>query len=364
MKNPFRKASDSAGIEAELKRLENRKSETERRRSEVLQALEEAKVARRSLLDGEPAAIDAASGRIRSLSAEASDLGELIDELEIAISFASDRLRTATDAEQRRAAANELEKIASAVQAFEADLEKAVSALAKTALAMISAIPVDLGVTPGHSARRPENRKEIGMLTGREVISAIVADALAHAAPELFDDFHASGYRRALFAITDKTTPAYGASNAPEAPLAASDAIRVLITDRLKARAASILKGEETANLGGAEFRQELAREINMVELIALNNITMICEGRYLPTKKIITKGETMSFSKSSIDKLLSTKAFASISSVEAQKIRAEINAGPKRGVPAGVEFSDCNDLGDPLNLLAAESEESERAIA
>lgn len=267
MKYPFRKTGDSASIEGELKRLSDRKAEAERRRSEVLQALEEARQARRDVLDADDAAISAASGKLKALQVEAADLSELIVDLDAAIDAASERFRQAREHEARNAAASQLESISAKIDSQTAEFEKAVKTLAKVARTMLAAIPVEVGVAPGHSANRPENRKGRGMLSGSEAVAAVLADALAAELPELFDAYRQDGYRRALFCLMDPAAPQPDyRSNLPTKPLPAREVVNALIVDRLTTRAQAIRDGEEASSLAGVELRVVAPRPPKTVE--------------------------------------------------------------------------------------------------
>ncbi|MFA7413669.1 MAG: hypothetical protein WC048_04220 [Rhizobium sp.] len=371
MKNPFRKSGDSASIEGELKRLADRKTEAERKRSEVLQALEEARQARRDVLDGEQAAIDAASAKLKALQTEAGDLADLIADIEAAIESASDRFRQAREHEARNAAASQMESVAAKVDGQTAELEKAVKQLAKAARGMLNAIPDAVGTFRIYHGDRPEHRQERGdYASGREAVAAALADALAAELPELFDRYRENGYRRALLCVMDPqaTQPSYRA-NFPTEPLPAREVVNALIVDRLKTRAQAIRAGEEDAGLAGVELRVVAPRPPKTVEVMAIEHVNMITpNGIFSPIRRIMTKGQTDSFAPDHVAKLLKTGVFVRADSAEADKIRADIeNRDPKRifgsSGNVGIGFDETRDLGDPLGLIAAEAEEAARAV-
>lgn len=368
MKHPFRKSSDSAAIEAELQRLAGRKAEAERKRSEVLQALEEARQARRDVLDGEQASIDGATAKLKALTIEAADLAEMIEDFDAAINAASERFRQAREHEARQTAATQLEAIAAKIDSQTAEFEKAVKTLAKVARTMLAAIPAEVGVAPGHSANRPENRQGRGMLSGSEAVAAVLADALAAEVPELFDAYRQDGYRRALFCLMDPAAPQPDyRSNLQTKPLPAREVVNGLIVDRLKARAQAIRDGEEASNLAGVELRAVAPKQPKTVEVMAVEHVNLLIpNGIFSPIRRIMTKGQTDSFAPDHVAKLLKTGVFVRADSAEADKIRADIeNRDPKRifgsSGNAGIGFDETRDLGDPLGLLEAEKEEAAR---
>ncbi len=367
MKNPFKRSTDSASIEQELKRLGDRKVEAERRRSEVLAAVEDAREARRNLLDGDQAAIDQASVKLKALQIEAADLAELLDDLEAAIEAASERFRHARDQEARASTTEKLEAVATKVEGQAGQLEAAAKALAKVARLMIDSIPEELGIAPGHAANRPEGRDDPrGMLNRVEMVGAIVADALAAEMPQIFDagsDY--LGRTRALHCITEPNAPmpCYSAREV-KGPLAAKEIVAVLIVDRLRDRAAKIKAGELEPVLNDIRPVSVKPPSVNSVELVATeavclfipNDFEMIEAGSY---RKILTEGQFHSFREDHAAKLLKVGRFLKRSSPEGQKFVADLlakNSTLKRslhrhGPPEHV------DLGDPLGLVEAEQE-------
>lgn len=368
MKNPFKRNTDSASIEAELKRLADRKAETERKRSEVMQALEDARQARRQVLDADDDVISAASSKLKALQVNAADLSEMIDDIEAAIEAASERFRSAKDAEAREAAAAQLDIIASKIEGQAADFERAVKQLGKAARAMLSAIPAQVGVFPLSKYRRPEDRDERGdMASGREAVAAVLADALAAELPELFDKYRDKGYRRALFCLMDPRAPYPDfRADTPTDPLPAKDVVASLIVDRMKARAGAIRSGEAAASLDDVCLRVVAPRPQRAVELIALDNLCLVLEnGIFPPKRQMLTAGTSESFPSNYAAKLVNTGAFVRSGTPEAEvfmaRRQAELDA--RNSVAGPILWEDCRDLGDPLGLLAAEAEEAARAV-
>lgn len=367
MKNPFKKSADSASIEQELKRLSDRKVEAERRRSEVLAAVEDARETRRNLLDGDQATIDQASVKLKALQTEAVDLAELLDDLEAAIEAASERFRHARDQEGRSEAAQRLEAVAAKVEGQTKEFESAARLLAKAAKAMIAAIPAEIGVAPGHFSDRPEVRDDRGMLSGVEVVAACVADALASDLPELFDT--GESYRRTLSALVDATgpQPSYTSRELRE-PLPAREIVSALIVDRLRDRAAKIRAGELEPVLNDIRPVAVKAPLMRSVELVATEAVSLLVPrqmhlleaGSY---RKLLTEGMSHSFLEDHAEKLLRGGRFLKRNSTEGQKFCDDLaakNFALKRSLYRyrPVEHVD---LGDPLGLVQAEREEAAR---
>lgn len=369
MKNPFKRSTDSASIEQELKRLGDRKVEAERRRSEVLAAVEDAREARRNLLDGDQAAIDQASVKLKALQGEAADLAELLDDLEAAIEAATERFRLARDQEARSEAAQRLEAVAAKVEGQTEEFESAARVLAKAAKAMIAAIPAEIGVALGHYSDRPNSRRVYGMLSGVEMVAACVADALAHELPELFDE--GDQYRRSLHAIVDPRAPMPSYTSLElRRPIPAREIVSALIVDRLRDRAAKIKAGELEPVLNDIRPVVAKAPLMESFELVATEAVSLLVPrdmhlleaGSY---RKILTEGQFHSFREDHAAKLLKGGRFLKRSSPEGQKFvhdLAEKSFKLKRSLhrygPA-----ECVDLGDPLGLVQAEQEEAARAV-
>lgn len=365
MKNPFKRSTDSASIEQELKRLGDRKVEAERRRSEVLAAVEDARAARRNLLDGDQAAIDQASVKLKTLQAEAADLAELLDDLEAAIEAATERFRHARDQEARSIAAAKLETVATAVEGQTAEFEKAVKALVKAARTMIDSIPQEIGIADGHYSSRPESRENRGMLTREEVVAAVVADALAAELPSFFDRGYGTGYRRALHCMVDATSPQPSyRSNEQRSPLPAREVVSALITTRLKDRAAKILAGELEPVLNDIRPIVVKPPAPTSIEIVATADVVfLVPNDPFKPVRKVMTIGRSEGFVIGKAERLIATGHFVKRSTPEGQKFLADLHEkNAKRHSSRGpIGPDDCIDLGDPLGLLEAVMEEVAR---
>jgi hypothetical protein len=375
-----KRATDSAGIQAELDTLETRKANAERERSDTMQALEEARQARRDVMSADEQTIQAASFKVNELTQKVAALESLIEDASLAIESQLERLREAKGREDREAKIAELEAVDGKVEAQTAELAKAVAAVGRIARKMISDIPEEMGIFPLGYYERPQpgerNRPEASSVfaSGREAVAAVIADGLCNVIPEIFDGFSDGhyGYRSALFRVMtpSEARPSF-AGKQPSSPLPTEKAVKALISDRLRGRAASIKAGDATVETCSVT-RSILSRpsEKTTIELVATSWFAMV-----LPTdngagiKKIISAGRRESFAVEHAPKLCATGKFLVADSKEGQafveKHRELVESGKSRrpGGGFGTSFADVDYAGDPLGLLEAEQEEAARAV-
>lgn len=374
MKLTLKKQTGSAAVAEELSRIEVRKAEAERKRAETLQALEDARQARRDGVASEDFDLAGAARRIRDLDAAAADLEVLISDLEAAQVTTSERLRASRDGEERAAVAGKLEAMAAAADTAGADLEKAVLGLGKAVRALLATVAPDLGLFPAHHMDRPEGRPEARnvMASPREAVAAALADALAVELPELFDTYRVSfGYSRGLMCLMDARAPQPSfRSGAPTNPLRSREAVSALVVDRIRARAAAITSGDAPAAI--SDIRPPVQPEVRekRVSLTALVDVGLYVPNGYLaPARRIITEGRQESFAPHHAELLIATAAFAPTESEEVKRLLAKQEERRERERGAGFTsagsgrtFDQVNDLGDPLGLLA-EQKEAARAM-
>lgn len=230
------------GIETEISNLVGRRGALLERKTTATGDLEKARADRRESL-GRSGDIEAASTTIRDLKNLVSDLEELLEDLDLQISTATERLAVERDAHDRRKRAHELEKIATATTRFAHDVDAAVAALAKTVTALRGVLPEDIRLWPAHLATRPLGSVDSGRHTAspREVVAGVVADALAKALPDLFDtSMDNDGYRCALSRITAVDLRKDWASDTRTSPLSAVEAAEALISRPLEELAKSL----------------------------------------------------------------------------------------------------------------------------
>jgi hypothetical protein len=359
MKNLLKKKSDSSTLQAELGRLEARKADAERHRSETLQSLEEARQARRDGLSAEDFDLATSAKRIKDLENTAADLAALIADFEQASEATAERFRNATDTENREAAAARLEQIAKAAEGEAGEFVKAIAALGKATRALLQTIPTEVGIFAAHHMNRPGGRPEGSslMASGREAVAAALADGLASEIPELFDNFYASGYHRQLNCVMDASEiqPSFR-SPAATKPIPAQDAVRALITSRLRTRAAAIRSGEAEPLINDIRSAPMPQRSPETLDLIAIDDFSLFARhGLLQPRRIIVTKGRRESFLEKDCATLVATGAFVKADSAEGRALLAKIEheaTQRKSRVSSAKTFDDVRDLGDPLGLV------------
>lgn len=385
MKNPLKamlgkKPKSAAEIEAELAKLSGKLADHQRRRSELLQAAEEARAAWRESLAGEDDEINAAKAQVDRLEREADDAGRVIAEYEAAISAAEERFRTAAAEERRGTAAAALEATAKKVDSLKTDLEKAVAAVASATRKIMAAIPSDMGVFPtladARPGDRPERRNEFA--SNREAVAAVLAEALLSELPELFD-FTKSGHYTALglLAVGDPEAArveAMGWNRRDALGLPAGAAIDALISSRLRDRAAKILAGE--IDVGGATITIEKPyREPeppSETRIVGLRNFKFLAgEPGWRPHTKIIAQGSA-DYVREGVAKAAIGRGWAApFDSREGQAAIEQLRDMRSQRIGA-LTADECADLGDPLGLQRAyetanandaEIEEAARAV-
>jgi hypothetical protein len=391
MKNPLKailgKKPKSAGeIEVELAKLSGKLAEHQRRRSELLQAAEEARATWRESLAEDDDVIAAAKARVDKLEREADDAGRVIAEYEAAISAAEERLRTASADERRRAAAAALEAVAKKVDALKAELERDVAKMASTARKLMAAIPADMGVFPVVADTRPGVRPEKGnaFASNREAVSAVCSEALVSEIPELYDfikvgHYHALG----LLAVGDPQAArieAMGWSKRDALGLPAGAAIDALISSRLRDRAARILAGEVEPDGSAIKIEKPFRHPDPPAEtrIVGLRNFKFLSgEPGWKPHTKIIAKGSADYVPDQVASAAFSRGWAAPFESREGQAAIEQLHGLRSQRI-GSLTPEECADLGDPLGLRRAyeaantadaarnnqvEAEEAERAL-
>ena len=360
MKNPLkgvlgRRPSSAADIENELSRLGQKLADHQRRRAEILQALEDAKEAWRAVLAEDDTIIAEATANVRRFEEEAAEHARMIEEYESAIAGAEERFRQATDQEQRRASAQKLEKTAEAVDAIAPELEKAVAALSSAVRKLRNVIPADLEIFPGHHLGRMSDKK--GPADRSDAVSAVVAEMLLSAAPELFEQFCDGGYRIGLFRIMspEAVQPDYSSREAGIEPLSGRMAVEALISGRLRNRAAQVLAGERPAALNDIKpvVKYEPPPSIPEVAIFPTKSFSYVSSWNGLLT---LVGAGWHSWVPGLVAKIAVSRGFALlIESPEGQKAFADAKTARERGGSTGSSLSpdQCTPLGDVLGLVA-----------
>ncbi|MBX4910324.1 MULTISPECIES: hypothetical protein [Rhizobium] len=359
-----------AGIETEIANLVGRRGEILDRHTSAGAKLEKARIDRRENL-GRSGDIDTASVEIRDLKNSVSDLSDLVEDLDLQISTATERLAFERHKHDRLKRAQELEKIGITTTKFAHDIDSAVSALAKTVTALRAVLPEDIKLWPAHNATRPPGSVDAGRATAspREVVAGVVADALAKAVPDLFDtSMDLYGYRCALSRITAMGVRKDWVSDTRTSPLSAVEAAELLISRPLKELAENLASeampgGAEIIRLPDAPFSDSRPPEEEAFVVKPLSFISspsgpaqIIGRGRahFLP-KPVVDRAveEGLAFRMSSPE---------GVAAAEEERRRRELIRG--YGDPS-VRHEDCVALGDVMGLRthADEMAEVDRVI-
>lgn len=299
MRNPLRRRSTVADLEAELARLVERKADAERRRSETLQAREEARAKRVDALGDDEGVVEKANSEVRRLTAAAEELEGIIEDFGVAIEASEQRVRDARDNEARKKSAESLETIAGKVDAISADLERDVAAMAKTFGRLLAAVPSDLGVFSAQYLHRPERRVEgrADMASAREAVLGVLADAIAAAIPGAFDQsWTQRGYSASLHRIVDAKSeqPDYEAREWQE-PLPARMAAQALLSDRFRTLARQIREGEVSADLPTFKVAYKYQRPEPLPEMEIYSKVLFSywVDGGTAPFKEVVGEHRT-----------------------------------------------------------------------
>jgi hypothetical protein len=258
-KSKAAKAAPADAIRAEIENLTGRKTALEMRKFELESSIVDTRAKRMAALAADGAADLAGFTRtIRDGEDEASVINDAIADLASAIDDAESRLLSAEESATRDASARKVEALASALAGQAECLQAAVDALAKAARSMMDACPADValphvsyhGRVDGANTRRPIS----GPMRPDELVSALIADALDAALPDLFQPVHPvsnwGGYSRALFRMGDPDGLQFGASNFLGEGVPVATALRGILLNRLEAQAAAIRSGDASTDLG------------------------------------------------------------------------------------------------------------------
>lgn len=368
MKNPItalmgRKPKAATEIKAELTKLAGKLADHQRRRSELLQAAEEARTAWRESLADEDEVIATAKAQVDRLEREADDAGRTIEEYQAAISAAEERFRAASADERRSGQAATLEATAKKVDALKTDLEKAVASVASAARKLLVAIPADTGVFPVQAGARPGDRPERqnAFASNREAVAAVLAEALLSELPELFDFTKSGNYHvLGLLAVGDPAADrveAMGWTQRDALGLPVSDAIDTLISSRLRDRAARILAGDVDPDAVKVHIVEPYRAPPPPAEMhiVGLKNFKFLTgEPGYRPRYEGVTEGSNV-YLREEVARAAIKRGFAApYGSPEATQRLEELRSRKSFQHGFGPSIDDHFDLGDPLGLQRA----------
>lgn len=367
MKNPIKtlmskRPSSAADIENELARLGQKLADHQRRRTEVMQALEDAKEALRAVLAEEDEIIAQATGNVQRLEAEAVQLGKMVEEYEAAVAGAEERFRLATEEELHRAAVQKLEKAATAVDAVAPEFEKAVAAVSAAVKKMIAAVPGEIGIYKSATNQRPEGRVEGNndMVSIREVVGAILAESLYYHFPDQFDAADGGRHRHALgmMLVHDpvaREPEVFSWERRRSAPLPTAAAIDALLTSRLRKRAKAVAGGDPEGDVPEVKIIEPYRAPPPPpeIEVVGLKHFKFLDgnEG-YKPRFSCVMKGSRSMIRVEVAQHAIALGAAALVDSVEGKQCLAWRASVQSWGM--GPELSEYDDIGDPLGLHAA----------
>ena len=154
----------------------------------------------------------------------------------------------ARDRAERASSAERLEKVASAAEQRVPEIEKAVSAFAKTIFGLKGDLG-DVSLWDSHNANRPEGSPDErnAKATAREVAAGIVAEVLARLMPELFETVSGrDGYRSTLSRIMDpRSAQPDWVADQPTDPLDTAEIVQALVCAPLREQALAIRNGAD-----------------------------------------------------------------------------------------------------------------------
>ncbi|MER8553615.1 hypothetical protein NKH37_15740 [Mesorhizobium sp. M1217] len=244
MKSPFRK-NPLAVAEVEIQKFENAIAKIDAKIGLTEREIDRHRAARRAHILSDPEAEIPAETRhglalaedlLRSTHEERAEMVSGLEELRHALVAARAK-------EEREAAAKVDEALADFVdRELAPEVAKAAAALGKACSAYLAKMPEGLAVVESREWSRPRDhaRRHADHFSREELLTAIVAESLFAAAPGLFEH-QSSVFGRVqtlgrLFDI-DKEIPQSRSDGTP--PAAIRDPARVLLSDRLRARAAA-----------------------------------------------------------------------------------------------------------------------------
>lgn len=235
-----------ADLKDQLTKFDTGLSLLRRRRDVVADILEQERSKRRDFIQNNPGDEIPAEIRhaisIAELDAKSTD--EEIGEYEVHIRD----LRLAIDQEGDRASREEeaarLEISAKNVDAAGAELKMALASVAKIVRKIEAEIPADVVVMDLGPNDRPARHDRHGPATASELVAMIVAEGLANLAPHVFETKYGyESFLRRYFEL-EKAQPEWRSYNPPGPAADTAAATRLVISDRLRARAEAIRAGE------------------------------------------------------------------------------------------------------------------------
>lgn len=362
MKNPFSKSSSSPifKIEAQIAQLEASRLELAKKKSDVEKVLDEQKATMRAFVRDNPSLDPPAE--LRHSVASARDhlevIVESIAEGDEQILDLRAGLAVARDQEERDQTAKADEALADFVdKEFAPELAKAVAIIGKACTAYLAKVPEGLAVVESREWSREQHHpfRHHDHFTRSELLRAIVAEYLFANAPDLFEhrsSLHGRDQVLARMFGIDQQIPEMRSDGTP--PPAVRDPSRVLLSDRLRARAAAKRVGEPAAPdaLPAPASAPDCDKPAN-VEVFVLQDFSYVenIRGSRALCGRRWARFVPEPVADAAVDAglALRTDTPEGQDAFEAEK---EYRKNSMTAPASGLSLADCFDLGDPCGFL------------
>ncbi|MHA6687707.1 hypothetical protein [Mesorhizobium sp. A556] len=253
MKNPFQKETAISKIEKQIAQFEAQRAELEKKKTIVEQLLAEHKTTMRAFVRDNPTLdppaelrhpVSIARDHLEAITESMTEADEQLIELRSALISARDQAERDTAADADEALADFVDR------EFAPAIATATAAISKACTAYLARMPEGLAVVESRPWARPlgHPRSNADRYNRNEILAAILAESLFAAAPDAFEAQDSARGRthilQRLFSL-DQTVPQTFVEEA--LPAAARNPAKLLLSDRLRARAAAKRAGTPAA---------------------------------------------------------------------------------------------------------------------
>ncbi len=243
------KTNPVTDAEAALAGIERNINKTRDRLVAAEDALQKSQDAKREAMAGEEATFEKAVVIAVKAEREAGDLRSVLDDLEAAKAAAESKLAIARETEEREKQAIRLEQTAANVTAPAQAIDRLAKQLAIEFEKLQAAIGLDFGAFYFRDYERPAGRLEKGTpASAREVVSAVLANAIQNAIPDAFDRGQGEGNR--LFAVGDVAGVPTLMRVEPGETYSGAETAKAMVTERLRKVAVAVRSGEAPITAG------------------------------------------------------------------------------------------------------------------
>jgi hypothetical protein len=286
------KNTEISAIEDEILTLTTKRTDIDARRAAAVKVADEAREQRKiALIDSSETSIDPFNDEITRQEGVVGTCDSVVAEIDQMLDAARLRLEAARSADLRAKNAMTLEEVATTVEKHAGELEVALKPVAAILAKIRKALPENVAIY--NPANRPEGRTEKDYhASSREIVSALLAEAIAHVAPYTFDEETNYNRENALFrVVVDEWEPGVRFRERRD-PSSASAAARLLVGDRLRQRATAIRDGKAPAEIHGTPiYVPSVDVPQTSIDLFVVKNFSYIKDklGRY----ELYAKGST-----------------------------------------------------------------------